>query len=410
MASACLDLRGNFFALKSGVEGRQIKELIPVPMGAVQEVIHTPDYGLFYKINAEVSRIADMKAQLEALETAIARSQFQGGGSSSLNRAQQEHEKAWCNWFRKGISDGLKDLAIKAEVSTLSDPDGGFFTAPPTVEAAIDRVAGTMSAMRRICRAMTINSASYEKFVNQGGNTHGWVGEKQARTETDTPTVAKIVLNAKEIYSMPKTTQTLLDDSIRDIGAWLADEVSLDFAEAEGEGFVSTGTGVESPQSLNSVTKIANASYAWGKIGFITSGHATLLQDLDAMLDVELALKAVYLGGASWLMNRSTATVIRKFKTGDGQYLWQPGLISGQPNTFNGYPVELDDNVDSVAAGKFPIYFGNFKRGYLIIDRQGIRVIRDNLTEKGRVLFYTTKRVGGGVVMYEAIKALKISA
>jgi HK97 family phage major capsid protein len=135
-----------------------------------------------------------------------------------------------------------------------------------------------------------------------------------------------------------------------------------------------------------------------------------LLNDLDKMLDVELALKSVYLGGSSWLMNRSTATAIRKFKTGEGQYLWQPGLIAGQPNTFNGYPVELDDNVDSIGAGKFPIYFGNFKRAYLIIDRQGIRVIRDNLTEKGRVLFYTTKRVGGGLVMSEALKALKISA
>ena len=365
------------------------------------------------KINAQITELLAMKKQLEAVETAMAKGAFPGGsaGTSELDRAKAEHTKAWEKWFRKGgPEDRVKELEIKAEVSTLSDPDGGFLTAPATVDAAIDRVATTVSAMRRICSQMTINSDTYSKFVGQGGNAHGWVGEKEARTETDTPTLAEIVINVKEIYSEPKTTQVLLDDAIRDIPAWLADEVSLDFAEAEGAGFVSSGTGVKSPKALNTYTKVANSSYTWGSIGYVATGAAATFTDIDNLTDLQHALKSIYRAGAVWLMNDATFAHIRKFKDGDGNPLWRAGLEMGAPETLLGKPVEIDDNVSDIGAGAYPIYFGNFKRGYLIVDRMGIRVIRDNLTEKGRVLFYTTKRVGGGVIMYEAIKALKVGA
>jgi len=358
------------------------------------------------RINKDISAISEMKDQVLALETAMARRQ--GGGEP--NTIKSEHEKAWVKWFKTGISDGLKELSIKAELSTLSDPDGGYFTAPAEVDAAVDRIAGTVSAMRRICNTMTIAADTYKKFVGQGGNSHGWVGEKETRAETNTPALKEIVINMKEIYSMPATTQILLDDAIKDIAAWLADEVSIDFAEAEGLGFVSTGNGVESPKSLNAYTKVANSSYSWGNLGYIASGHASLFNNVDKLISLQMALKPIYLAGSSFLMNRSTLETVRLFKDGDGKYIWRPGVELGAPNSILGYPVDIDDNVDSIGAGKYPIYFGNFKRGYLIVDRQGIRVLRDNLTEKGKVLFYTTKRVGGGVVMYEAIKAFKIAA
>lgn len=358
------------------------------------------------RINKDISAISAMKEQMERLETAMSRRQ--SGGDP--NPAKAEYKKAWEKWFKTGVSDGLKELSIRAELSTLSDPDGGYFTAPPEVDAAVDRIALTVSAMRRICSSMTITSDTYKKFVGQGGNSHGWVGEKEARTETNTPTLKEIVINMKEIYSMPATTQILLDDAIKDIAAWLADEVSIDFAEAEGAGFVSTGNGVESPKSLNAYTKVANASYTWGNLGYIASGHASLFNNVNKLISLQMALKSIYLNGASFLMNRSTLETVRLFKDGEGKYIWRPGLELGAPSSLIGYPVDVDDNVDIIDAGKYPIYFGNFKRGYLIVDRQGIRVLRDNLTEKGKVLFYTTKRVGGGVVMYEAIKAFKIAA
>jgi HK97 family phage major capsid protein len=170
------------------------------------------------------------------------------------------------------------------------------------------------------------------------------------------------------------------------------------------------GNGVGQPKGLKAYPMVANASYAWGKIGFTAGGHATLLNNPDALKNLKHSLKPAYRTGASWLMNDSTFLTIDKLKDGDGNYIWRPGLIEGTPDTLLGKPIEYDDNVDNIAANAFPIWFGNFKRAYLIVDRFGIRVLRDPYTSKPYVKFYTTKRVGGGIVMYEAIKALKIAA
>lgn len=256
---------------------------------------------------------------------------------------------------------------------------------------------------------MTIGTDTYKKLVGVGGATAGWVAEKGARPETETPTLVEIAINTKEIYAMPAATQALLDDSRVDIGAWLSDEVSVAFAEQENPGFI-TGDGVAKPKGIAAYTMVTNASYAWGKVGYVAGGHATLLNNADKLIDLQHALKAVYRNGAAWLMNDLTLSVIRKFKDGEGNYLWRPGLLENAPDTLLGKPVEIDDNVADIGAGAFPIFFANFKRAYLIIDRQGVRVLRDPYTNKPYVMFYTTKRVGGGLVMYEALKALKISA
>jgi len=322
---------------------------------------------------------------------------------------KKAHKAAFDKWFRKGTGEAeLKDLQIQASASTLSDPDGGF-TVPEEVETAIDRVAQTVSAMRRISTVRSISTDTYKKLVNQGGATSGWVGEKGARTETGTPTLAEIAINTKELYAMPYATQQLLDDSRVDIAAWLADEVAIEFNEEESEAFIS-GSGVEQPKGIAAYTMVANASYAWGKVGYIAGGHASLLNNADKLIDLQHALKSVYRNGAVWLMADSTLNAIRKLKDGEGNYLWRPGLAENAPDTLLGKPIEIDDNVDAIGANKYPIFFGNFKRAYLIVDRLGTRVLRDPFTAKPYVAFYTTKRVGGGIVMYEAIKALKIAA
>lgn len=361
------------------------------------------------RINAELSSMTQVKAQLEALETAVARGQFPGGGGrSAVEIAKAEHREAFNRWFRKGVESGLRELEIQASASTLSDPDGGF-TVPEEVDKQIDRVALTMSAMRRICTVRSISTDTYKKLVNQGGASAGWVAEKGARAETDTPTLKEIAINTKELYAMPAATQTLLDDSAVDIGAWLADEVSIEFDEQEGDAWI-TGNGVGEPRGLEAYATVANANYAWGSIGYIAGGHASLLNNMDKLIDLQHALKSAYRNGASWLMNDNTALVIRKFKDGDGNYLWRPGLTEGTPDTLLAKPIEYDDNVADIGAGKYPIWYGNFKRAYLIVDRLGTRVLRDPYTSKPYVLFYTTKRVGGGIVMYEAVKTLKIAA
>lgn len=360
------------------------------------------------KINADIAQISALKKQLDTLETAVAQGQFPGGGKNELDRVKAQHKDAFAKFFRKGAEGGLRDLEIQAGLSTLSDPDGGFLV-PEDYEQAIDRVALSVSAMRRLATVRTIGTDTYKKLVNQGGASAGWVGEKGARAETNTPTLTEIAINTKELYAMPATTQTLLDDSRVDIVGWLADEVSIQFSEQESEAFIH-GNGVEQPKGIAAYAMAANSSYVWGKVGFITSGNASLVNDLDKLIDLQHALKPVYRNGAAWLMNDATLATIRKMKDGDGNYIWVPGLKDGAPDTLLGKPVEIDDNVDDIGNGKYPIFFANFKRAYLIIDRQGVRVLRDPYTTKPYVLFYTTKRVGGGIVMYEAIKALKVSA
>lgn len=360
------------------------------------------------KINADIAQLSALKKQLDTLETVVAQGQFPGGGKNELDRVKAQHKDAFAKFFRKGAEGGLRDLEVQAGLSTLSDPDGGFLV-PEDYEQAIDRVALSVSAMRRLATVRTIGTDTYKKLVNQGGASAGWVGEKGARAETNTPTLTEIAINTKEIYAMPAATQTLLDDSRVDIAGWLADEVSIEFSEQESEAFIH-GNGVEQPRGIAAYPMVANSSYVWGKVGYITSGNASLVNDLDKLIDLQHALKPVYRNGAAWLMNDATLATIRKMKDGDGNYVWVPGLKDGAPDTLLGKPVEIDDNVDDIDADKYPIFFANFKRAYLIIDRQGVRVLRDPYTTKPYVLFYTTKRIGGGIVMYEAIKALKVSA
>jgi len=357
------------------------------------------------KINADIAQIAEMKTQLEALETVAGRGAF--GGGTEVDPAKAAHTKAFESWFRGGVEGDLKDLQVQANASTLDDTAGGF-TVPEEMEATIDRVAATVSAMRGLATVMSIGTDTYKKLVNQGGASSGWVGEKGSRDETDSPSLVEIAINTKEIYAMPAATQKLLDDSRIDIAAWLGNEVAIEFADEEGDAFVN-GDGVSEPKGLDAYTKITNASYAWGKMGYIAGGHATLLNSADKLIDVTNALKPVYLNGSSWLMNRTTLNVIRKMKDGEGNYIWRPGLEAGAPNVLLGYPTVTDDNVEDIGAGKYPLYFGNFKRAYLIIDRFGIRVLRDPFTSKPYVKFYTTKRVGGGLVSYESVKTLKIA-
>lgn len=364
------------------------------------------------KLNSEITQIAALKRDLEALETKVGRGGFSGGDTSVMDKVKSDHAKAFEAFFRKGGEsrlEAVRELQVQAGLSTLSDPDGGYLVAPPEFDREIDRVAGTTSVMRRLATVRQVGTNEYKKIVNVGGSSSGWVAEKETRTETDTSALKEIVINTKEIYAMPGCTQLSLDDSYMDIASWLADEVTVEFAEEEGAAFIS-GDGVAKPHGIAGYTMVANASYEFGKIGYIASGNATLLNKLDALIDLQHALKPVYRNGASFLTNDATCAVLRKFKNGNGDYIWQQSLVVGQPDVLLGKPVEYDDNVADIGANAYPLFFGNFKRAYLIIDRMGIRILRDPYTSKGNVLFYTTKRVGGGIVMYEAIKALKIAA
>lgn len=366
------------------------------------------------RINAEIT---DLTKQLDETVKAVAGLRIGGGDGGDVDPAKAEHAKAFEKFFRKGeraVDADLHDLEVKAALTTDSDPDGGYLV-PEEMSNEIDRVTSTVSAMRDAATVMQIGTDTYKKLHNIGGTGSGWVGEKESRPETDTPTLVEMAFNAMELYANPATTQRALDDARLDIAAWLANEVSIEFAEQEGAAFI-TGNGVNKPRGILGYDTVANASWSWGKLGFVVSGHASSfvaptasVSPADCMIDLYGGLKQSLRNGASWMMSDATMTTVRKFKDNDGKFIWAPPSAAVELPTILGKPVMTDDNMDAVGAGNFPIAFGNFKRGYLIVDRFGIRVLRDPFTNKPYVHFYTTKRVGGGVQNFEAIKLLKIS-
>ena len=364
------------------------------------------------RINAEIGKL---QTALDDTNAQLAAARLGGAGDGpAVSTEARDHARAFNQFFRRGTEEGLRELEMKAALRTDSDPDGGYVV-PDQMEQTIDRVLGSVSAMRSIASVMSVSAGSYKKLVNQGGAGAGWVGERQARPETATPTLAELSFPAMEIYANPAATQTLLDDARVDIAAWLAEEVSTAFAEAEGAAFIS-GNGVNQPRGLLSYDTVANASQSWGNIGYTASGVDAALTDsshngVDALIDLIYSIKQGYRQNARFLMNKSLQATVRKLKSKTEElYLWQPPVQAGQPATLLGYPITDDDNMPDVAAGAFPVAFGDFRRGYLIVDRFGVRVLRDPYTNKPYVHFYTTKRVGGGVQNFEAIKLLKIAA
>jgi len=362
-------------------------------------------------------RFANLEKQLEAIETAVARGQYTGGGGSSLSgfgagidtQAAREHKEKFLAWARKGSDpDGLRSLEVQANLSTLSDPDGGFLV-PIEIEKSIERLALASVAMRRLARVVT-SKGEYTKPLSKGGATGGWVAEKAARPETDTPELTLFAPPMNEIYAMPSVTQKLLDMSDFDVENWLLEEINDVFVTTEGAGFIG-GNGVSRVKGIiDSALMVANASWVYGKTGYIAGGHATLLNNADKLIDLQHALKPVYRQNATWLMNDTTFSVIREMKDGEGNYLWRPGLAENAPDTLLGKPVEIDDNMPDIGANAYPIAFGDFKRAYTIVDHvSGVRLLRDPFTVKGYVNFYVTKRLAAGISNYEAIKFLKIA-
>jgi HK97 family phage major capsid protein len=395
------DLNKSFEAFK--VENE--KKLADLKKG-VDDVVSTEKMARIDTDITELTKLSEeTKAALEAIKL--------GGGGDAPDADVQAHATAWNQWMRRGaqqVEDSLGELQVKAALTTQSDPDGGYLV-PEEVESGIDRVLGTVSAIRSLARVVQIGTNDYKKLVNLGGTGSGWVGEEQARPETATPTLSEILISSGEIYANPAVTQRTLDDAAFNVETWLADEVAIEFAEQEGVAFWS-GNGINKPRGISTYDKVANGSYAWGKLGFVKTGAAADFHadvPADAIIDLYYSLKSGYRAGAAFLTSDATLSSVRKFKDGQDNYLWAPPTAD-MPATVLGKPVYTDDNLDAVGAGAFPMAFGNFARGYLITDRVGIRVLRDPYTNKPYVHFYTTKRVGGGVVNFEAIKLLKVSA
>ncbi|MCL4766443.1 MAG: phage major capsid protein [Hyphomicrobiaceae bacterium] len=331
-------------------------------------------------------------------------------GSAVRASGGLDHKTAFEGYMRRGDSHVLRGFEGKA-LSAGSDTDGGYVV-PEETERSINRALRGISPIRAIAGVRQVSGSVYKKPFAISGPETGWVGETAARPETDSPALAELAFPTMEIYAMPAATQSLLDDAVVDIDQWIAEEVRAAFAAQEGAAFVS-GDGVNKPKGFLAYPKVANATWTWGNIGTIatgTPGAFPATDPADKLIDLSYAVKAGYRANAHFVMNRATQSIVRKMKDGDGAYLWQPSAKPGEPPTLMGFPVAESEDMPDVAADSHAIAFGDFRRGYLIVDRVGIRVLRDPYSAKPYVLFYTTKRVGGGVQDFDAIKLMKFGA
>lgn len=364
------------------------------------------------KINVAITDLSKEKDRLDKIEANMNREAYGFGGGEDVEKqkATKAHKEGFNSYFRKGHDAGLRDMEVQAALTTQVDEDGGFIV-PAEVDKEISRVLDTISAMREVSRVQNIGSSAYKKLHNVGGTSSGWVGEEESRSGSETPKLKEIKWDAMELYAEPATTQSMLDDSMFDVEQWLAEEVGVEFSEQEGAAFIK-GDGIKKPRGLLSYNAVANGSQKFGELGFIASGAAGAFaasDPSDKLIDLVHALKSGYRTNAKWMMNDLTLAEVRKFKDANGNYLWQPGLSEGAPDLLLGKRIAVDDNMPDIAANSLSIAFGDFNRGYIIVDRFGTRILRDAFTQKPYVKFYTTKRVGGGVNDSEAIKLMKFA-
>lgn len=312
-----------------------------------------------------------------------------------------------------GNIEALSDTQRKA-MSIGTDSDGGYLVTEEAVNSIVTKMR-EMSMIRSIAGNITISTNAVEGLVDRGDNTASWVAELGSRTSTTTPTLGQDRINVNDMYSFPQVSQSLLEDAAVNLETWLNDKVAISFAELEDTAFVS-GTGVGRPRGLNTYTTAATAdgSRTWGTIQHIAtgvSGGFAASNPSDHLFDTDVALKTGYKANAKWLMNRTTLGAIRKFKNSAGyDYLWQPGLSAGAPSVLIGYPVILDENMGSFStASALCVALGDFNRGYCVVDRVGMSVLRDPYSNKPYVGFYYRRRVGGAVRDFDAIKFIKAS-
>ncbi len=360
----------------------------------------------------KVARIdAALDAQTRRLdELSLKSARPQLGIETGLRSASaREHKAAFEAYVRAGESAGLRALEVKA-MSAGTPADGGYLV-PEEVEREIGKRLAAISPIRSIAAVREISGNVYKKPFMTTGPATGWVAETAARPTTDSPVLAELSFPAAELYAMPAATPVLLEDTAVNIDEWIASEVEQVFAVQEGAAFVN-GDGTNKPKGFMQYDKVAEGSWAWTKIGFIETGlDAGFPADgpADPLIDLVYALKAGYRQNAHFVMNRKTQSAIRKLKDADDNYLWQPPAQVGGRAGLLTFPVVEAEEMPDIAEDSYSIAFGDFARGYLVVDRQGVRVLRDPYSAKPYVLFYTTKRVGGGVQDFDAIKLLKFA-
>lgn len=321
------------------------------------------------------------------------------------------HTKAMAAYLRTGDDAGLRGLSLEGKaMSTAVSADGGYLVNPQMSETIQSMLSSTTS-LRSISNVVAIDASSYDVIVDNTDVGSGWQAETAAVSETTTPNINRISIKLNELSAMPKASQRLLDDAAFDVEGWLSQKIATRFIRAEASAFIN-GTGVDQPKGILLPTKVANASWTWGSLGYIPTGAASdfaSTNPIDCIVTLVYALAADYRANATFVMNSKTAGAVRKIKDTEGRFMWSDGIAANQPATLMGYKVLISEDMPDIAANTYPIAFGDFRAGYTIAERPDLRILRDPFSAKPNVLFYASKRVGGDITDYAAIKLLKVA-
>ncbi|MFN7709851.1 MAG: phage major capsid protein [Holosporales bacterium] len=353
------------------------------------------------RINHDIERAYDC---LKNLELAARRPLLTE--AHDLPHGWAQHKSAFLNYVRKGDEASLLQLEAKS-LSAASDADGGY-AIPQVLHERLQTTLDTLSPMRRLASVMTVSSSAVDLLVNQNQADAGWAAETDARNPSETPKLGKVRIPVHELYARPRATQKLLDDAVIDVESWLMERIALRLAQLENQAFL-RGDGQNKPKGILSYESVPVGQGSWGKFEALKTGvNGAFAEEnpADVLLEAVAALEPRYLNGATWLMSRSALAACRKLKDQNGHYLWQPGLGGSATSTLLGHTVEVMEEMPAVLSGQASvgIVFGHFREAYQIVDRQDLRVLRDPYSAKPYVEFYTSKRVGGDVINFDALK------
>ncbi len=357
---------------------------------------------------------ATMQQQQEERLTMLDRKHAAAVSRPVLSRADDTgapHLKAFDVYLRSGDDSAMRGLDLETKgLNTQTAGQGGYLVDPQTAEA-IRGVLHATASIRAIASVVTVEATSFDVLVDHSDVASGWATETGPVSESTGHSIDRIPVRLHELSAMPKASQRLLDDSAFDIEGWLAARIAGKFARAEAKAFID-GDGADKPRGFLHHDKIADDVWEWGSLGYIATGNDgdfASVNAADAIVDLVYALGAGYRANGTFVMNSKTAGAVRKMKDNDGRFLWSDGLAAGEPARLMGYPVLIAEDMPDIATDSYAIAFGDFGAGYTIAERPDMRVLRDPFSAKPHVLFYATKRVGGDVSDFKAIKLLRFA-
>ena len=362
----------------------------------------------------------DVELALKATESRLAEVEAKANRPGAANKTEEvaEHKAAFFDFMRKGENGGagakLFDLQAKATDVRVGVAASGGYALPKEIAAAVLKLVQDVSPIRQIAHVVQVGSTDYHEVVSGNGFGTEWVGETATRNQTNTPDFFDIAPTFGELAAKPEVTRHSLNDLFFDVESWLIGEAAERFALAEGTAFVS-GDGTAKPTGfLAGPTPLAtaDASRAFGTLQYLPTGQAAALatNPFDTFKDLVYTLKAGYRANARFVMNSTMMATLAKVRDSQGVYLLQRSVAEGSPERIEGKAITISEDMPSVAAGTFPVAFGDFDKGYLIADVAGMWMVRDELTKTGWVKFPMSKRVGGKLRDTQAIKLLKVAA